>query len=100
MWSSSRDEASTGDNFSTSGGPPVVFMNGTGNAASGLTFNYATDVQYSTGGPGGPWGYPPSPDANGFDPAVRAIKIQPGGTMNAAGAGNPTFTITFRVRIN
>ncbi len=89
--------ASSAMYVSTSGGPPVVFMNGTGNAASGLTYNYATDVQYWDGVS---WGYPPSPDANGFDPTIRAIRIQPGGTMNAAGAGNPTFTITFRVRIN
>ena len=85
---------------STSGGPPVVFVNGSGTAVSGLTYNYPANVQYSSTGPSGPWGYPPVPDANGFDPLVRAIRIQPSGTMNAAGAGNPTFTIQFRVRIN
>ncbi len=55
---------------------------------------------YSSTGASGPWGYTPAPDANGFDPAVRAVRIAPGGTMSAAGAGNPSFTIQFRVRIN
>ena len=85
---------------STASGNPVVFVNGTGSAVSGLTYNYATNVQYSNNGASGPWGYTPLPDANGFDPAVRAVRIAPGGTMSAAGAGNPTFTIQFRVRIN
>jgi len=79
---------------------PVVFVNGSGSAASGLTFNYATHVQYSSTGASGPWTYTPVPDANGFDAAVRAVRIAPGGTMSAAGAGNPTFTIQFRIRIN
>jgi uncharacterized repeat protein (TIGR01451 family) len=85
---------------STASGNPVEFVNGTGSAVSGLTYNYATQVQYSSSGAAGPWGYIPSPDANGFDPAVRAVRIAPSGAMNAAGAGNPTFTIRFRVRIN
>jgi len=79
---------------------PVVFVNGTGNAVSGLTYTYATNVQYSSIGTSGPWTYTPLPDANGFDPAVRAVRITPAGTMNAAGLGNPTFTVQFRVRIN
>jgi uncharacterized repeat protein (TIGR01451 family) len=38
---------------------PVVFVNGTGNAVSGLTFIYATNVQYSSTGASGPWTYTP-----------------------------------------
>jgi uncharacterized repeat protein (TIGR01451 family) len=83
---------------STSGGSPVVFVNGS--PASGLTFNYAAHVTYSSAGVSGPWGYTPIPDANGFDAAVRAIKISPAGVMSAAGGGSPAFTIQFRVRIN
>jgi hypothetical protein len=30
---------------------------------------------------------------------VRALRIAPGGVMSAAGSGNPSFTILFRVRI-
>jgi trimeric autotransporter adhesin len=83
---------------STSSGNPVVFVNGT--TPSGLTYNYATQVTYSSTGASGPWTYTPVPDANGFDPAVRAVRISPAGVMSAAGVGNPAFTIQFRVRIN
>jgi uncharacterized repeat protein (TIGR01451 family) len=77
---------------------PVVFVNGA--TPSGLTFNYATQVSYSSTGASGPWNYTPVPDANGFDPTVRAVRIAPGGTMSAAGAGNPSFTLQFRIRID
>jgi uncharacterized repeat protein (TIGR01451 family) len=83
---------------STSSGNPVVFSNGT--TPSGLTFTYATSVSYSSTGASGPWTYTPVPDANGFDAAVRAVRIAPSGVMSAAGSGNPSFTIQFRVRVN
>ncbi len=84
----------------TTSGDPVEFINGAGPAISGLTYSYATSVSYSSTGAAGPWGYTPVPDVNGFDPAVRAVRVIPAGTMNAAGSGNPTFTVRFRVRIN
>jgi uncharacterized repeat protein (TIGR01451 family) len=83
---------------STSSGNPVVFVNGA--TSSGLAYNYATDVTYSSAGASGPWTYTPVPDADGFDAAVRAVRIAPTGVMSAAGSGNPSFTIQFRVRIN
>jgi uncharacterized repeat protein (TIGR01451 family) len=84
---------------STASGNPVVFVNGA--TASGLTFTYATNVTYSSTGVSGPWAYTPSPDVNGFDAAVRAVRIAPAGVMSAASGGNnPAFTIQFRVRIN
>ena len=92
--------ANTAMYVATTPANPVVFVNGTGNAVSGLTFTYATNVQYSSTGASGPWTYTPVPDPDGFDPAVRAVRIAPGGTMSAAGTGNPTFTLQFRVRIN
>jgi len=82
----------------TTSGNPVVFVNGT--TPSGLTFSYAAHVRYSSTGASGPWAYTPVPDVNGFDPAVRAVQISPAGVMSAAGSGNPSFTIQFRVRIN
>jgi len=82
----------------TGSGNPVVFLNGA--TPSGLTYNFATQVSYSSVGDAGPWTYTPVPDADGFDPAVRALRISPAGTMSAAGSGNPSFTIQFRVRIN
>ena len=72
---------------STASGNPVVFVNGT--PISGLSYNYATNVTYSSTGASGPWTYTPVPDANGFDAAVRAVRIAPTGVMNAAGGGNP-----------
>jgi trimeric autotransporter adhesin len=81
---------------STTSGNPVVFVD----SGSGLTYSYATHVTYSSSGPSGPWNYTPVPDANGFDPAVRAVRIAPAGVMSAAGVGNPAFTIQFRVRVN
>ena len=77
---------------------PVVFVNGT--TASGLTFVYAGNVAYSSVGASGPWTYTPVPDVNGYDANVKAVRVSPGGIMSAAGTGNPSFTIQFRVRIN
>jgi uncharacterized repeat protein (TIGR01451 family) len=83
---------------STSSGNPVEFINGV--PVSGLTYNYAAHVTYSSTGASGPWNYVPVPDANGFDSAVRAMRIAPAGVMNAASGGNPSFRVQFRVRIN
>jgi trimeric autotransporter adhesin len=83
---------------STTPGNPVVFVNG--GTPSGLTFTYATHVSYSSIGASGPWTYTPVPDVNGYDPAVRAVRVAPAGVMSAAGSGNPSFTVQFRVRIN
>ncbi|HLA70542.1 MAG TPA: hypothetical protein VK624_03460 [Steroidobacteraceae bacterium] len=79
-------------------GDPLVFVNGS--TPSGLTFNYASNVTYSSVGAGGPWTYTPVPDANGFDALVKAVRISPSGIMSAAGSGNPSFVVRFRVRIN
>ncbi len=82
----------------TTSGNPVVFVNGT--TASGLTFNYTANVSYSSVGSSGPFTYTPVPDANGFDAAVRAIRVQPTGVMTGTGSPSPSFTIQFRIRIN
>ena len=79
------------------GAAPVVFTNG--GTPSGLTFSYPANVSYSSVGESGPWGYTPVPDANGFDAAVRAVRIAPAGVMSAAGSGNPSFTVQFRVQV-
>lgn len=86
---------------STASGNPVVFIDGTAPNQSGLTYFYATGVTYSNQvGGGAPFSYTPAPDANGFDPNVRGIRIAPTGVMNAAaGADTPQFTIQFRVRV-
>jgi uncharacterized repeat protein (TIGR01451 family) len=91
--------ANTAMYVATTSGNPVTFTNGP--VPSGLTFNYATHVAYSSTGDTGPWNYTPVPDADGFDPLVRAVRITPAGVMSAAAGGNnPSFTVQFRVRIN
>jgi hypothetical protein len=72
-----------------------------GAPASGLVFNYAANVRYSNQpGGGAPYNYTPVPDASGFDPNVTGFRIAPTGVMNPATvAGNPNFTVRFRVRV-
>jgi uncharacterized repeat protein (TIGR01451 family) len=84
---------------STASGDPIVFIDGA--PLSGLTYNYATHVTYSNQpGGGAPYSYTPVPDVSGFDPNVTGFRVAPAGTMNAAvGAGNPNFTVRFRVRL-
>lgn len=85
---------------STTSGPPVTFVDGT--PASGLTYNYATNVSYSTQASGGaPYTYSPVPDTNGYDAGVKGLRIAPTGVMGGATAsGLPSFTVSFLERIN
>ena len=93
--------------------PEVSFFNGdangpgpgTGNivfstTSPSVTFNPATDVRFSDAG------FPPVnfSDCNhnpssGYDPAVRFICIAPGGQL-PNGTSGPSFSVTFRARIN
>jgi uncharacterized repeat protein (TIGR01451 family) len=80
------------------GNPVVEFIDGT--PASGLSFNVATNVSYSNiVGGGAPFTYTPTADAAGYDAAVTGVRIAPTGLMSAAGGGNPSFTVRFRVRV-
>ena len=83
----------------TGAGDPISFTDGA--TASGLSFNYASDVTFSSQpGGGAPYDHVPSPDTDGFDPAITGYRIAPRGTMTAASAGNnPSFSVTLRVRI-
>jgi hypothetical protein len=78
------------------GATPVRFDASTSPVPPGLTFSYAANVAFSTDGT--TFGYTPVPDANGFDAAITAVRIAPGGTMAApTAAGNPQFTLRYRV---
>lgn len=89
------------------GGPgsgPVEFTDGVGAASSGLTYNFGTladltdDVEFSTDGVS--YLYVPVPDADGFDPAVRYIRINPAGVFRGAAGATPTsFSLRMRVRV-
>ena len=83
----------------TSGGDPVVFADGA--VVSGLSYNYATDVAFSNqvgGGP--PYTYSPTPDAQGYDPAVTGFRINPTGAVNGASGGSfPSFSLLLNIRV-
>lgn len=84
----------------TGGGDPIQFVDGA--TASGLSYDYATDVTFSSqAGGGAPYDYVPAPDAQGYDPLVTGFRINPGGAMNSAGGGTPpSFNLVLRVRID
>lgn len=83
---------------------PVEFTDGSGAAASGLTFVYGgltdltDDVEFSTDGVD--YTFVPTPDADGFDSAVRYIRMNPSGTFLGRPTATPTtFDLRIRVRV-
>ncbi|MDJ0698273.1 MAG: hypothetical protein QNJ07_00345 [Woeseiaceae bacterium] len=80
-------------------GDPILFINGA--TPSGLAYDYATSVTFSSQPGGGPpFNHTPDPDADGFDPAITGYRVQPTGTMNGSSGGNdPSFSIRFRTRL-
>ncbi len=80
-------------------GDPITFTDGT--PSSGVSYNFATDVTFSNQPGGGPpFNYSPTPDGQGFDPAVTGFRIAPAGAMSGSSGGTPSsFNITLRVRI-
>ena len=88
-------------NLAGPGSGPVAFSDGTPASGMGWTFtslgSTADSVDFSQDGI--VWTYTPVPDANGFDATVRHIRLKPTGIMSAAGVGNPSLDLLFRVRI-
>lgn len=82
-----------------SSGDPVEFQDGP--VASGLNFDFASDVSFSnTVGGGAPFDHALSDIGDGTDPDVTAIEIRPSGALNADSGGGPTgFTVQFRVKV-
>ena len=85
------------------GSGPVAFVQGT--PSSGVSFTYGglssttDDLDFSADG-GVSWLYAPVPDATGYDAAVTHYRVRPKGTFaGEAGAGNPRFTITTRLKV-
>ena len=77
---------------------PLRFDDSASPVPTGLTFNYATNVTYSTDGVA--FMHIPVPDASGFDAAITHVRIAPGGAMNAPGVpGNPEFKLLYVVRL-
>jgi hypothetical protein len=89
--------------LSGAGSGPVEFTNGSGAAASGLTYTFSglgdagDDVEFSTDGVS--YNYTPIPDADGFDFAVRYIRINPDGVFLGSATATPTFDLRIRVRV-
>ncbi len=85
--------------ISTVGSGPMTFADGS--PSSNLTYSFlglssaTDDVQFSNNG-GVSWGYTPTPDADGDDPAITHIRIAPKGVMNP----NSSFQMMLRYRLN
>ncbi len=85
------------------GSGPVLFSDGA--TASGLTYTFislasgADSLFFSNDG-GATFTYTPIPDASGYDTAVTHIRVDPTGALAAGtGAGNPSFSLGFNVRV-
>lgn len=88
--------------YGATGSGPIEFADGNllglGLLGSGLTYSF-TSLANATDGlefsDGTSWSYTPVPDAQGYDPAVRAIRVKLTGTQAASSA----FRLRFRVRV-
>jgi hypothetical protein len=80
-------------------GTPIIFTDGA--VASGLTYNYATNVSWTKAvGGNSAFTYTPVADGQGFDSLVTGIRIAPSGAMAGATlTSQPSFTLTFTARI-
>jgi uncharacterized repeat protein (TIGR01451 family) len=80
-------------------GTPITFTDGA--VASGLTYNYATNVTWTKAvGGNSAFNYTPVADGQGFDTLVTGIRIAPGGAMAGATlTSQPSFTLTFTARV-
>ena len=90
--------------LSGAGSGPVEFTDGAGSASSGLTYVFIAladlmdDVEFSTDGID--YSFVPTPDVDGFDTAVRYIRVNPSGTFLGRSTATPTtFDLRFRVRV-
>ncbi len=86
------------------GSGPVEFTDGAGSASSGLSYVFGgladltDDVEFSTDGVD--YTFVPTPDVDGFDSAVRYIRINPSGTFLGRSTATPTtFDLRIRVRV-
>jgi uncharacterized repeat protein (TIGR01451 family) len=91
-------------NLAGAGSGPIEFTDGLGSASSGLTYLFIAladltdDVDFSTDGID--YSFVPTPDGDGFDAAVRYIRVNPSGTFLGRSTATPTtFDLRFRVRV-
>ena len=85
------------------GSGPLLFMDGP--AVSGLSYSInslasTTDNISFSSDNGASFVYTPIPNATGYDSAVTDIKVSLSGAFNASsGAPHPSFSISFRVKV-
>lgn len=84
---------------------PIIFNDGTGNTASGLSYSFTnindnTDsLAFSTDGNN--FDYEPSPDAEGYDANITHFRLTLGGTFKPTRDNvTPNFNFTYQVKIN
>lgn len=75
-------------------GDPVVYDDSGSPVATGLTYNYASHVTFSTDGVN--FGYVPSADGEGFDDAITHVRIIPAG---AFAGNNASFVVSLIIRV-
>lgn len=80
--------------FAWQNGTPVSGLTG---CTFGSKNNGSDCVDFSTNGTD--WTHIPTPDADGYDPAIRHLRFRPTGPFNATGGGNPWAEFSFRVRV-
>ena len=77
---------------------PVAYDESASPIATGLSYSYVVDVEYSTDGVD--YTYVPIPDADGFDADVRFVRVTPSGAMTQpSGGDNPEFELRYVVRL-
>lgn len=85
------------------GSGPLTFAQGS--PSSGLTYTFTSlssttdDVSFSNDN-GATYAYTPVPDAGGYDGAVTHIRVAPKGIFaGAGGSGSPSFTLSYRFKV-
>ena len=85
------------------GSGPLIFTDGTpisGLSYSMISLGSTTDNIAFSNDNGATFGYNPIPNADGYDSAVTNIMVSLSGPFNASiGAPHPSFSISFRVRV-
>ncbi len=79
----------------------MVFTDGT--PASGITYTFGgladptDDMEFDDGTL--TFSYTPTPDADGYDVNVTAVRVNPSGALNFSSSGDPYFELLFQAKI-
>ena len=88
-----------------SSGSPIIFNDGSGNNASGLSYTFTSltsnsdSLSFSTDGTD--FNYSPIPNAEGYDPNVTHFRLTLGGTFKPTLSGiTPNFNFIYQVKVD